>query len=266
MAGSSFTSEHRYGKQGEVYHDDGREQDLLKHIFSLPPRELSKLRNNSKAILSTIDKFATSKYLMNIGEMKGLHIVNQISTVRPKICLELGGYIGYSTILFGSAVKEAAGGNNAAKYYCLEHNPVFAAIIMALVDLAGLSDVVKVVIGPSTESISRLAEEGVLKDGVDFMFLDHLKPLYTPDLKLCESLGLIKVGTVLAADNMVKPGNPPYHKYVNMSPSEKAVEAEGKKGAERGDPTLRYENEWIESWEPQAVRDALEISKIFDGV
>jgi len=168
--------------------------------------------------------------------------------------------VGYSTIMFGSAVKETAAGS-AARYYCLEYNPVFAAIIMALVDLAGLSDIVKVVIGPSTSSISRLAAEGVLKDGVDFMFLDHLKPLYTPDLKLCESLGLIKVGTVLAADNMVKPGNPPYHKYVNMSPSEKAAEAEGKRGAERGDPTLRYENEWVESWEPQAVRVSLLFSQ-----
>jgi len=193
---------------------------------------------------------------MNVGEMKGSHITSLISTLRPKVCLELGGYVGYSTIMFGSAVKEAAAGS-AARYYCLEYNPVFAAIIMALVDLAGLSDFVKVVIGPSTSSISRLAAEGVLKDGVDFMFLDHLKPLYTPDLKLCESLGLIKVGTVLAADNMVKPGNPPYHKYVNMSPSEKAAEAEGKRGAERGDPTLRYENEWVESWEPQAVRVSL---------
>jgi len=86
------------------------------------------------------------------------------------------------------------------------------------------------------------------------MFLDHLKPLYMPDLKLCESLGLVREGTVLAADNMVKPGNPPYHEYINLRAEEKKRLAEGKIGADRGDPGLIYENKWIESWEPQAVR------------
>jgi catechol O-methyltransferase len=38
------------------------------------------------------------------------------------------------------------------------------------------------------------------------MFLDHYKPAYTTDLKLCEELGLIHKGTVLAADNVIKPG------------------------------------------------------------
>lgn len=109
-------------------------------------------------------------------------------------------------------------------------------------------------IGPSTTSLVRLHAEGALGAGIDFMFLDHLKPLYTPDLKLCESLGLIHEGTVLAADNMVKPGNPPYHEYVNLSAKDKMLLAEGKTGSERGDPGLVYENQWIESWEPQAVR------------
>jgi catechol O-methyltransferase len=85
------------------------------------------------------------------------------------------------------------------------------------------------------------------------MFLDHLKPMYTPDLKLCEYLGLVKVGTVLVADNMVKPGNPPYHEYVNSTPEEKMMDAEGLDGPRKGCPYLEYENQWIESWEPQAV-------------
>ena len=197
---------------------------------------------------------------MNVGELKGAHVTKIISNLRPKLCIELGSYVGYSTILFGSAVKDAAAaaGEGGARYYCLEYNPVFAGIVMALVSLAGLDDVVKVVIGSSSSSLSRLAQEGVFKDGVDFMFLDHLKPLYKPDLLLSEGLGIIRVGTVLVADNMISPGNPPYHTYVNMSPALKAAMAE-EEGLEegnpaRGDPSLIYENEWIDSWEPQAVR------------
>ncbi len=53
------------------------------------------------------------------------------------------------------------------------------------------------------------------------MFLDHYKPAYTTDLKLCEKLGLIHKGTVLAADNVIKPGNPPYLEYVRSSTKEK---------------------------------------------
>lgn len=200
---------------------------------------------------------------MNVGELKGAHATKIISDVRPKLCIELGGYVGYSTILFGSAVKDAAAaaaavGESGARYYCLERNPVFAGVIMALVSLAGLDDVVKVVIGPASSSLARLAQEGVFGDGVDFVFLDHQKSLYKPDLLLSESLGIIKVGTVLVADNMITPGNPLYHEYVNMSPAQKATKAE-EEGLEegnpaRGDPSLIYENEWIESWEPQAVR------------
>jgi len=81
-------------------------------------------------------------YLMNVGELKGSHITALLAEVAPKISVELGGYVGYSTILFGNAVKQAAG--EGARYYCLEYNPTFAAVIMALVDLAGLADVVKV--------------------------------------------------------------------------------------------------------------------------
>ena len=99
-------------------------------------------------------------------------------------------------------------------------------MIASLVDLAGLSDVVKVIVGASDVSIRRLYSNGTLKH-IDMMFLDHYKPAYTSDLKLCEHLGLITPGSVLAADNVIKPGNPPYLEYVRSSTKEKrdAVEA-----------------------------------------
>ena len=75
----------------------------------------------------------------------GKFITELIAKTRPAVGLELGGYVGYSTILFGAAMRAAAGPR--ARYYCLEYNPIFAAVIMALTDLAGLADVVKVVIG-----------------------------------------------------------------------------------------------------------------------
>jgi hypothetical protein len=110
------------------------------------------------------------------------------------------------------------------------------------------------------------------------MFLDHYKPAYTTDLKLCEELKLVTPGSVLAADNVIKPGNPPYLEYVRSTVQEKKKKvAEGGKGgsvegfAERnvkqyakrqgeekfaqsaGNPNLVYKSELVNSYEPTGV-------------
>ena len=147
----------------------------------------------------------------------------------------MGGYVGYSCILFGDAVRKAGG----KRYYSLERNPEFGAVIASLVDLAGLSDVVKVIIGSSEVSIKRLHSNGVLKH-IDMMFLDHYKPAYKTDLKLCEELELVTPGSVLAADNVIDPGNPPYLEYVRSSVAEKRKAAES--GADEDGPDARFKD------------------------
>lgn len=175
--------------------DDGREIALLHFIYSHP--KLSEMRGNPQRVLEAIDEYGrTKKYLMNIGEYKSGIVTDLIKNVKPQVMVELGGYCGYSAIAFGAALRDAGGKH----YYSLEYNPEFGAVISSLVDLAGLREVVKVEIGGSSSSLRRLYADGTLKN-IDLMFLDHVKPLYTPDLKLCEELGLIGPGSVLAADN-----------------------------------------------------------------
>lgn len=148
-------------------------------------------------MLEAIDEFGrTKKYLMNVGEFKAKIVADLIKEVKPQVMVELGGYCGYSAIAFGAALREAGG----KRYYSLESNPEFGAVIMSLADLAGLRDIVKVEIGPSSSTLKRLAQDQTLSK-IDLLFLDHYKPLYTPDLKLCEELGLVAPGSVLAADN-----------------------------------------------------------------
>lgn len=147
--------------------------------------------------------------------------------------VELGGYVGYSCITFGNAVRKAGG----KRYFSLERNPEFGAVIASLVDLAGLSDIIKVIIGSSDASIKRLHKSGALNH-IDMMFLDHYKPAYKTDLKLCEELGLVKPGSVLAADNVITPGNPPYLEYVRSSVAEKKQAAE--RGQAETDPDARF--------------------------
>lgn len=234
------------------------------------------VQNQPLKILAAIDEYGRKhRYLMNVGEDKGRIVSNLIREAKPKVMLELGGYCGYSTILFANVMREVGG----QKFFSLEKSLKFGKIIKTLVKLAGLDDIVEVVVGSSTESIQRLHDNGQLKQ-VDMMFLDHFKPLYTTDLKLCESLGMIKKGTVLAADNVIKPGNPRYLQYVRSTPKEKrmALKAgdaevnaseefqkfsithavlygseEIPKSETCGNPNLVYQSDIVHSFEPTGV-------------
>ena len=209
---------------------------------------------------------------MNVGDDKGKIVTNLIAEVKPQCMVELGGYVGYSALRFGHALREAGG----KRYFSLERNPEFGAVIMALVELAGLSDIVRVVIGSSTDSIKRLFAAGELTR-IDMMFLDHYKPAYVTDLKLCEHLQLVSPGTMLVADNVIHPGNPPYLEYVRSSVQikrEKAKSTEPEmidvsgfgrtmnmykaeeislKAEVTGNPNLIYESKLVNSFEPTGV-------------
>lgn len=187
---------------------------------------------------------------MNVGHDKGKIVTDLIASEKPETMVELGGYVGYSAIYFGEALR-AAGGK---RFWSVEMNPEFAAVIVLLVDLAGLSDIVQVVVGASGDSLKRLHEEKQLLK-IDFLFLDHIKPAYTPDLKLCEELGLVRQGAVLAADNVIKPGNPPYLEYVRSSTTEKRARFDRETDSKepKGNPRLIYESGMINSYEPTGI-------------
>lgn len=188
---------------------DGRELALLRHIYSLP--HLETLRDNPAAILAEIDSFSASgAHLMNIGPDKGSLIVKLIEERKPSTMIELGGFVGYSAVLFGDAVR-AAGGQ---RYLSLEIDPVNAAVANMMVELAGLRDVVQIVVAPSHVSLARFVQRSVI-DHVEILFFDHWKDRYLPDLWLVESLGLMKPGvSVLVADNVLLPGAPEYLDWV----------------------------------------------------
>lgn len=243
-------------------------------VYSHP--SIEEIRGSPTGVLKAIDEYGRTKnYLMNVGDDKGRIVADLIAEVKPKTMLELGGYIGYSALLFGDAVRKAGG----KRYFSLERNPEFAAVIMSLVDLAGLSDIVKVVVGSSSDAIKRLHAAGTLTT-IDLMFLDHYKPAYTSDLKLCEHLGLVKPGSVMAADNVIEPGNPPYLEYVRSSVKQKRDQYErsetngteasrfaertknqyrSREGEEKlsteikGNPGLVYESKLVNSFEPTGV-------------
>lgn len=193
---------------------DGREATLLKYIYDHP--SLDELRGSPAAILRVIDEFAAKEdFLINIGWDKGAKVAELIKQEKPAVLVELGGYVGYSAILFGDALRQATGSGKKGKILSIEFDPLISSIAMNLIDLAGLSDVVKVVVGSASDTLKRLKASGDL-ERIDFLFLDHVEDLYMQEFKLCEELNLLPSGSLVVADNVLRPGAPEYRKYVRQ--------------------------------------------------
>ncbi|KAJ3102640.1 hypothetical protein HDU96_009574 [Phlyctochytrium bullatum] len=84
-----------------------------------------------------------------------------------------------------------------------------------VIDHAGLSDKIKIFVGPFNETYGKLKEEeGV--DTVDIFFIDHVKSHYLSDFKLIETHKMVKTGSIVVADNVITPGAPDYLDYVSV--------------------------------------------------
>ncbi|RSH82906.1 hypothetical protein EHS25_005896 [Saitozyma podzolica] len=301
--------------QGTVFHGDGREEDLLRHLRSLPslsPSETSglSLRDRSQRVLNAIHEFGKgeNRYLMSVGETKGRQVEDLVRSKKPKLILELGSYVGYSGISFSRHLPElyhsstfprdwsaAPTSQDRAGYISLEKSEVYAETAAGAVELAGLDKVVKIVVGSSTTSIKSLRKTLDMPRPMkfDMVFLDHLKPLYTIDLKVLEEEGLVGRGTVLVADNVVKPGNPAYLSWVRATPAQKRqalnlgplstqpqltpnpssddewltafrdgpidetrwVPPEAEGVTSKGDPSLIYESQMLDGWDESQMLD-----------
>ena len=119
-------------------------------------------RNNPNSVLNIIDNYAYKKtFLMNIGDEKGLLLGNAIKESQANNILELGVYLGYSTIRILRNLDDNS------KLTSIESNKKFAEIASENINIAGLSNKHKMIIGKSTEVIP------TLKEKYDFIFIDH---------------------------------------------------------------------------------------------
>lgn len=271
---TSYGTVRNYKPKEDVWFDDGREERLLEYVKARINLELP---NRPQNVISLIDDFgANESYMMNVGKRKGAHVTDLIMKHKPKIMVEFGSYVGYSTILFASVLRD----NGGSEYISFEREPKFASVAAGLVELAGLTDLVRFVVGPSSRSLVNEHAAGRLVS-TDMVFFDHFKPDYVKDLKILESLGCIHEGTVLVGDNVIDPGNPPYLSYVRSSPAEKlqSINANSKDLSAfpsqtvyqykeytedytqlQGNPMIVYESRLVLSQEPTGTPDGLEIT------
>jgi catechol O-methyltransferase len=147
---------------------------------------------------------------MNVGDEKGAILDKEVIAKSPMLALELGGYCGYSAIRIARLMPEGS------RFISLEINPLFAAIATKLIELAGLSHKVQVIVGAAADSMAKLAETS--QGQVDFVLIDHWKDRYLPDAQALLASGLLRDGAVLFADNVVFPGAPDYLAWIRPHP------------------------------------------------
>ncbi|EKX34610.1 hypothetical protein GUITHDRAFT_61079, partial [Guillardia theta CCMP2712] len=176
---------------------------------------------NIDEILAAMDEFGKFYPMYKLGSEKGKILEEEIKTrgLSIRTSLEIGTFFGYSAMR--TARNLAAGGH----LYCIEYNPAHADVASQLIRYAGLQDSVSIVVGLSGDVIPKVADR---VKHADFVFLDHNKSLYLPDLKRLQQLNIVGKGTVIAADNVIYPGTPEFLEYVKSGPAweTKLVEAD----------------------------------------
>jgi predicted O-methyltransferase YrrM len=155
-----------------------------------------------------------------IGPEKGALFEDVLQQRQTTWALEVGTFLGYS------AIRTARHLQPGGQLLCIEANPDNAAVAREVVRYAGLGQQVQVINGLSGQVIPKLPallaaaqqqqqqqqsqqqQSQQQQAWFDFVFLDHSKADYLPDLQSLERLGLVRRGTTVVADNVVYPSAP----------------------------------------------------------
>jgi catechol O-methyltransferase len=192
---------------------DGREEALAEHVLATArPGDLDDA-------ITVIDEFClTRSVLINIGDEKGEILDRAVGRVRPRRLLELGTYCGYSGLRMARVMPDDA------HLYSVEYLEANADIARRIWEHAGVADRLTVVVGTLDDggaTIERLRSEcGFSAGTLDFLFIDHDKDAYLPDLERILELGWLHPGSVVLADNVRFPGAPEYRAYLESAEGE----------------------------------------------
>ena len=133
-------------------------------------------------------------------------------TTHPRRLLELGTYCGYSALRIARVMP------TDAVLYSIEFNPANAAVARRIWDHAGIGERIVVIagtLGDQGRTLGILRDEHEFSPGtVDFVFLDHEKDEYLPDLHRIVDHEWLHPGSVVVADNVKYPGAPEYRAFM----------------------------------------------------
>jgi catechol O-methyltransferase len=184
---------------------DGREEALAAYVVE------NAQKGDIDDVLRVIDDYSRNQaYLINVGDEKGEILDAAVRKAAPSLILELGTYCGYGALRLARSAP-------AARVYSVELIAANADIARRVLAHAGVGDRVTVVVGQleAGETRRHLRDDcGFAEGALDFVFLDHDKEAYLPDLLRIEEEGWLHPGSVVVADNIKFPGAPAYHSHM----------------------------------------------------
>lgn len=194
----------RFNTTGQL--GDGREAAAAAFV------ESHARRGDVDDVLNTLDRYAYEEsFLVNIGDEKGLLLDAAVRRANPRLALELGTYCGYSALRIARAAA-------AARVVSVELSAANADVARRIWAHAGLGDRISCVVGTVGDgghTLDALASDrGFGSGSVDFLFIDHDKNAYLPDLRAILDRGWLHPGSIAMADNVGFPGSPKYRSYM----------------------------------------------------
>jgi catechol O-methyltransferase len=186
---------------------DGREAALGEYVAAnARPGDLDDA-------IRAVDEFCYRRsVMMNVGDEKGEILDAALRRAQPRLLLELGTYCGYS------ALRTARVMPSGARLVSVEFNADNAEIARRILAHAGVGDEVAVVVGSlgdgGATAAALEADHGLAPGTLDFVFLDHDKDAYLPDLELIVERGWLRPGATVVADNVRIPGAPAYRRHM----------------------------------------------------
>jgi catechol O-methyltransferase len=202
MLGRSLTKEWQVG--------DGREEALAEHV------EAHARRGDIDDVIRVIDDFCYRRsFMINVGDEKGELLDAAVRRSQPRQLLELGTYCGYSALRMARVMPEGA------TLVSIEFNQANADIARRIWELAGTGDRLAAVVGTLGDggtAIEQLeSRHGFTPGSVDFVFIDHAKDAYLPDLGRIVDREWLHPGSVVVADNIKLPGAPDYRAHMRAA-------------------------------------------------
>jgi len=201
---------------GDEYEKEAR---LLSYVFSVTPPQ------SPLAVCKAIEQFGCENLSRPYGGAGGwapsagrwLKIAggekSDVLTTAARLAscqaagrfLEVGTYCGYSSIQLALACP-------GVQITSIEGDPGLAVIARSLIAYAGLAHVVDVRVGHSQDVLPHLGQNDVSEhmQPFDLVFFDQRGSCYSADLMVLEQLGAVARGTVVVADNVLKPGAPAF--------------------------------------------------------
>lgn len=185
---------------------DGREAAAVEYVLS------HARAGDVDDVLAAIDRFAYDKaFLINVGDEKGALLDSAVRAADPALVLELGTYCGYGAM----RLARTAPGARVISVELSEANAANARRIWAHAGVQDRATCVVGTIGDGGRTLDVLADRhGFTPGALDFLFIDHDKDAYLPDLLSIVDRAWLHPGSVVVADNVGFPGAPKYRAYM----------------------------------------------------